>query len=323
LLVAFPLFTLAYLVVAYYAGLYDKQYKKANLLRSGFIATLVLLALYALLPEEYRFSRGILVLGALLAFAGMVMLRALLAQWGFIKAVLDSTTPYILIAGSAAEYAEMEKLLQQKGVSSIIGRLAIEDDNESKVGLLAQTSQIAAALGAQELVLCSGTASNKYLISFIQTLEPGLRLRFHATGSGSIVGSDSSTANGETITADAVFNNALPLNRRLKRLLDISTAALFLLFFPLAFILMERPFYFMRQATLVFIGKKTWIGYATAAPQLPPLRPAVLTPEGLPVHAVLKKLDAHHAQVDYWYARNYAPLHDLKRLLKNYRQLGC
>jgi GT2 family glycosyltransferase len=322
LLVAFPLFTLVYLVVAYYAGLYDKQYKKANLLRSGFIATLVLLALYALLPEEYRFSRGILVLGALLAFAGMAVLRGLLAQWRFIKVVPDSATPYILVAGSAAEYAEMEKLLQQKGVSSIIGRLAIEDDNQSKIGLLAQASQIAAALGAQELVLCSGTASNKYLISFIQTLEPGLRLRFHATGSGSIVGSDSSTANGETITADAVFNNALPRNRRLKRLLDISSAALFLLFFPLAFILMEQPFYFIRQAALVFMGKKTWIGYATAAPQLPPLRPAVLTPEGLPVHAVLKNLDAHHAQVDYWYARNYAPLHDLRRLLKNYRQLG-
>jgi hypothetical protein len=69
-------------------------------------------------------------------------------------------------------------------------------------------------------------------------------------------------------------------------------------------------------------GRKTWIGYATPAPQLPPLRPAVLTPEGLPVHGVLKKLDAHHAQVDYWYARNYEPLQDLKLLLKNYRQLG-
>jgi GT2 family glycosyltransferase len=322
LLVLFPLYTLVYLVVAYYAGLYDKQYKRANLLRSGLIATLVLLALYALLPEQYRFSRGILVIGALLAFAGMVVLRRVLAQWGFIKAVPDSATPHILVAGSPKEYDEMEKLLQHKGVSSIIGRLAIAEDGQSKIGLLAQASQIAAALGAQELVLCSGTATNKYLISFIQTLKPGLRLRFHAAGSGSIVGSDSSTASGETITAAAVFNNASPLNRRLKRLVDVSTACLFLLFFPLAFILLKQPLYFIRLAMLVLIGKKTWIGYATAAPQLPPLRPAVLTPEGLPVHDVLKKLDEHHALVDYWYARNYEPLQDLKRLLKNYRQLG-
>jgi hypothetical protein len=283
----------------------------------------VLLALYALLPEGYRFSRGILVLGALLAFAGMAVLRRVLAQWGFIKAVPGFRNA--AYPGSRFGRRSMPKwksCCSTKAFPASSGGWRLQRMVKARLASLRRHSQIAAALGAQELVLCSGTATNKYLISFIQTLEPGLRLRFHAAGSGSIVGSDSSTASGETITAAAVFNNALPLNRRLKRLVDVSTAALFLLFFLLAFILLKHPLHFIRQAMLVLIGKKTWIGYATAAPHLPQLRPAVLTPEGLPVHDVLKKLDEHHALVDYWYARNYEPLQDLKRPVKKLPPIG-
>ncbi|HEY0356442.1 MAG TPA: glycosyltransferase, partial [Flavisolibacter sp.] len=59
LVFSFPIFTALYLGVAYYAGLYDRYYRSSNLFRSTLIATLVLLALYALLPESLRFSRGI------------------------------------------------------------------------------------------------------------------------------------------------------------------------------------------------------------------------------------------------------------------------
>lgn len=73
--IAFPAFTIFYLISAYYAGLYDRWYKRSELVRSTLIATLVLLAAYALLPEHYRFSRAIILFGALLAFALISLLR--------------------------------------------------------------------------------------------------------------------------------------------------------------------------------------------------------------------------------------------------------
>jgi GT2 family glycosyltransferase len=65
--IAFPAFTACYLIAAYYAGLYDKWFKRSYLFSSTLTATVVLLAAYALLPEDYRFSRGIVLFGAFLA----------------------------------------------------------------------------------------------------------------------------------------------------------------------------------------------------------------------------------------------------------------
>jgi GT2 family glycosyltransferase len=76
--IAFPVFTFIYLLVAYYAGLYDRRYRQAELIRSTLVSTLTVLAGYSLLPEKFRFSRAIVVLGALLAFVLISVLRWLL-----------------------------------------------------------------------------------------------------------------------------------------------------------------------------------------------------------------------------------------------------
>src|SRR3990170_5080395 len=76
--IAIPAFTVLYLITAYYAGLYDRWYKRSELVRSTLIATIVLLAVYSLLPEQYRFSRAVILFGAILSFMLIGFLRRLL-----------------------------------------------------------------------------------------------------------------------------------------------------------------------------------------------------------------------------------------------------
>ena len=322
LLIAFPAFTLLYLTVAYYAGLYDRKYRALQLVRSTFIATLVLLALYSLLPEQYRFSRGIVVFGALLAFALISMLRSLLVKTKMLTQVRSkSSRPHILVAGSRHEYEALQSLLQKgKLHTKVIGRIAVAGKEADAIAELKETDRIIPALNAQEVVLCAGTLSYRNIISFIQTIRHPVRLRFHECGSCSIVGSDSSTATGETITAEGVYNLARPSYRRLKRLVDIMACLAFLLLLPLHFFVMRSPVAFVRHTFLVLVARQTWIGYLSRSEKLPRLRPPVIASNGT---APGSEADQEKAfLIDHWYARNYEPLQDVKLIMENYRAMA-
>ncbi len=316
----FPLFTLFYLVVAYYAGLYDKQYKTVNLARAASVATLALLALYALLPEQYRFSRGILVFGVLLAGVCMSAIRWALARSGILQQAVQTTSkPYILIAGSVVECNEVQRLMKRRTLAKILGRLVVSTPVSPQEVLLEALENSPHAFGARELILCSGTATNKRLIAFIQTLRLPVRLRFHAAGSASIVGSDSQKVSGQAHAAP--YNLDLPLYRRFKRLIDVAAALLLLAFFPLHIFFVKKPLRLLGNAGQVLLGTKTWIGYAQPeTAHRPRLRPGILTAEGEAVRAV-KKMEQYQRVIDDRYARDWEPLPEISRLLKNYRRL--
>lgn len=319
--IAFPAFTLTFLIVAYYAGLYNKYYKSRNLVRSTIIATLVLLAMYALLPEKYRFSRGILVFGAGLAFLLINLLRIWMVRSGLlVKSAEHINQPYLVIAGTKEEYDQVLDMLELTNhKSSVIGRLSLHKQEEDAVATLESIGGINIALNIKELIFCAGALSYNEIIKATQRINSGIRFRFHAAGSKSIVGSDSSGTSGEVISFYNAFNISLPENRRIKRLIDFLFSALSLVFFPIALFLVKNPSRFINNCFDVMMGKKTWIGYVSHAQDLPLLRSSILNTAGTGFNSLSP--DKLHA-VDYWYAKNYHPSHDLRLILKNYRYLG-
>jgi O-antigen biosynthesis protein len=158
LLVLFPMFTIVYLLTAYYAGLYNKYYRVKDLTRSTLIATLVVLAVYALLPEKFRFSRGILSLGALVAFLLIQVIRWLLLKRGVLLRQVDEVeSPYILLAGTSDDHhSTLELLKENKLNKKIIGRVSINEDVNESLGSINEVEKLAPALGAKELIFCAG-----------------------------------------------------------------------------------------------------------------------------------------------------------------------
>jgi len=321
--VSFPAFTLIYLTAAYYAGLYDRYYKSANLIRSTLIATVSLLTIYALLPETLRFSRAIVAFGALLAFVLIALQRMVLIKAGLLQQPFEpSSKPDLLIAATRDEYMGVKNFLQKKGLDRrIIGRVGINGMADDVVTRFDQLHNTAKVLHARELIFCAGTLSYKQIISQTQALHNGLKFRFHAYGSCSIIGSDASTAGGEILSSETDFALAKSSNKRLKRLLDVVIALVFLLSFPLQLFLVERPFHLLRNSLQVILGKKTWVGYSKASLSLPPLRTSVLAPNGKREAKPAATIE-NRQLLDYWYARNYEPLQDVKTILRHYPDLG-
>lgn len=322
--IAFPAYTVFYLITAYYAGLYDRWYKRSELLRSMVVATIILLAGYALLPERFRFSRGILLFGSVLAFVLISLLRWLLIRIHVLNSNRDrEENASTLIIASLAEYQQTVQLIKEAGLHErILGRIAVNENDETAVGYWKKLPELSSAIPFREVVFCEGSLSFLNIIQHIPALPSGVSIKFHASGSSSIVGSDSKNTLGEAMSKENGFKLSNPYNRRLKRLIDIFMSLLGIAAFPVHVFVVKKPFAFLANCFTVLIAKKTWVGYAVPEKNLPPLRKGVIACNGSVV-AVKHSLPAESLQMlDYWYARDYEPANDLKLLWRMYRNLG-
>jgi O-antigen biosynthesis protein len=322
--VSFPAFTLAYLLTAYYAGLYDRLYQQKNLLRSTVISTIVLLVIYSLLPESLRFSRGIVLFGSLLAFFLIAFTRLILLRTEILQKPLQKIEkPFLLVASSAREFEGVKELLRQNNLENkLIGRVCISVNDDHGFGSLETIGETSKTLGATELIFCAGELSYKKIISYTASHKIHLRLRYHASGSGSVVGSDSSTSTGEAISSESLLRLDQAGPRRSKRLLDVILSLLFILSFPVHLFFIPNPAQFFSNCMKVLSGAKTWVGYFIPVAELPALRTGVLGSNG-PKKAVWSIPVENLKMLDYWYAKNYGLSDDLQTIFSNYRQLSA
>jgi GT2 family glycosyltransferase len=322
--IAFPAYTALYLLAAYYAGLYDRWYKRTELIRSTLFATIVLLAAYALLPEQYRFSRGILLFGSLLAFLLISLLRLLLISTGVLSGAKKEEAHFsTVIAGTATEYAQTVQLLKEAGMQErVLGRVAPAGNDDTAIGSLDKIKQLTTTVPFREIIFCKGALSFASIIAAIQQLPDTVVARVHTGGSSSIVGSDSKDSSGEAVSTENGFRLAIPYNRRLKRLADVGIALLGIFSFPLHLFIVKKPVAFFRNCWRVLFSRRTWIGYAMPEKNLPGLPPGVIACNGVPAGETQQLPAESMGMMDYWYARDYEPAADLKLIWKMYRRLG-
>ena len=322
--IAFPIFTAVYLVVAYYAGLYDRKYPRSRVVQSTLIATIVLLAGYALLPEQYRFSRAIILFGALLAFVLISILRWLLVQAGVLQRPGNKNEhPATVIVASPDEFEKTAILMQQAGLKEkILGRVSVSENDATGLGQYKKLRDLFNTVPFREVIYCQGTLSFEQIIESCRKLPKEIKIKFHTSNSRGIVGSDSKNTSGSILSAENGYRLNDPYNKRLKRLIDITFSFFSLVTFPVHLIGVRKPLIFFVNCFTVLFAKKTWVGYAVTEKKLPALRKCIIgcngVPASLPQQLPLESLQA----LDQWYASDYEPIYDLKLLLKNYKRLG-
>jgi GT2 family glycosyltransferase len=322
--ISFPAFTIVYLIIAWYAGLYDRRYRRPRVVRSAFIATIVLLAGYALLPEQYRFSRAIILFGSLLGFLFIVLLRWLLVKSGvLINQSEEEEYPGTLIVGSQQDYEKTLQLMKEAGQEErILGRVAADDTDSTGIGNRKEIKTLLRSVPVSEIIICEGTLLFKDIIELARQLPRQIKIKFHAGHSDSIIGSDSKDRSGETLSKENGFNLSDPYNRRVKRLIDIVVSLFAFLTFPVHLFVVKKPLRFFANSLEVFFAKKTWVGYSSAGKTLPHLRRGVLACNGVPA-SIKQQLPEERLQLmDQRYARDYKPANDLRLLWREYKRLG-
>lgn len=324
--VVFSVFTISYLAVAWLWGLYDKAgYKTKNIIYAAAVAIVLLMAFYSLLPEHYRFSRGIVLAGSALGFTLALVLRLLLTSGGVIKTSEKDTLHLVgLVVGNNKEYESVLDILKKKGeAAGIIGRVGPLSADGNIVGNLQNLKQIQKQTQAQKIVFCTASPGYKPVIEAMETLPRKLFYRFYDHEAGTIISSHFKNGSGAADMEEKNLRLNDPFQRRLKRLFDVSVSLFFLLTFPLHLFLVRKPLGFLYNIFSVLTGKNTWVGYASKPPRLAALKPGIISING----PVVRGVNAHHHKyahrLDNWYAREYSTAIDLSRLVTFYRQLGC
>ena len=323
--ISLPAFALLFILAGSIAGLYDKWYRPLRALYAMLVAVVINLAVYSLLDEQYRFSRGIILFGGILASLCIILFRWVLVQTKVMRS-LDENKEYhqTLIVATPLAFTETQQMMQAAGRNErILGRISPNGDIKDAIGQLPDLDALLENIPARELIFCieAGALSMHTAIETVQQKRK-VRYKFHYYQTQSLVGSDSKETSGETLLPQLAFKIGQPQYRRYKRVADVVWCLFFLVSLPVHLLLVKKRGGFVSNLFKVLSGKCTWVGYSVAGKLLPPLKPGIISPTAKPVQVTQSLTTESLYTIDHWYARDYEWTDDVRLIARGYRWLG-
>lgn len=307
-----PAYIAVWLLSAGLSGAYDRPVR-LSLLQKGIAAgSLILIASYGLLDENWRFSRALLLLGSAWALLFTSLVRWILHAGigGYIRTGGDSSRIWLI--GDAEGIKRSEDALKRIRPNA---QLAGSSSWPSGPLEAARMSELIATLRLDEIIFdAESMATGDIIDRMLQLQGSGVELRILPPKANFIVGSqrvfqagDGSGLEGHVLST--------PLNQRNKRATDHLIGWLAILLAPvLCFSHLGR--HILKNIAKVWIGEKTWVGFKSEpTPSGGSKREAVIHCTDLlseqPPEAELTR------QIDLLYARDYRWRNDLNILWRS------
>ncbi|MCB2194774.1 MAG: glycosyltransferase [Bacteroidetes bacterium] len=323
-----PSYILIWIISIWFNGGYSKHIRFLKLLRGIGVGTIFILAVYALLPETLRFSRALIIAGAFLTIILSTLNRFIVHFIHFIPQKFKPRRRLrIIIVGFTDEINRIKKIIDEAEVSPlIVGYVSPNNQKEQKyhIGSINQLEEMIKIHKVDEIVFCAkDIPSNQIISNMLRLANYNLDYKIAQPDTLTVIGSNSIETTGElyTVEINSITNTK---NIRNKRLFDIITSLLILIFSPLILLFFKIPLNLINNSVNVLLGNKTWIGYATGsavnAVQLPKIKGGILTP--LVAGSKKELTDSFIKNANLAYAKNYSFWVDLNILLKGFKQIG-
>jgi len=319
-----PLYILLWQAGGLISGMYRSRSRMPALLRGVVTGTVMILLIYALLPEDMRFSRGIILAGSVCALASFSLTRYVLGlltrgRTGFAP---PDKKRSLIIANSEESERIQQLLSHTRNQAELIGTVAVDRRFTSDIGSLEQLPEIVRIFRINEIIFSGKELSAEQIILHMSQLSaPGMEFKTAPPESMYIIGSNSVNTQGELYMLD-LQSVAKPENRRKKRSFDILMSLCALVCLPLLLLAGNAPGTLLTNIFRCIRGKATWVGYIPEADtdKLPPLPASVLHPLS---RNGIKGLDAHTIHnSNLLYAKNYSVEEDMRIFIRNIRRLG-
>jgi GT2 family glycosyltransferase len=282
-----PVYILIWILGVYLSGGYDRPYRLLKSYQGIFLSTVFILAAYGLLSEEYRYSRALILFGALWGVISLSLTRFLLHLTGSrqYRIGFEENRRFLIVGGQ--DECERVAGILRSGLHrpSFIGFVAPAESHKPEngfIGSLDQVRDIVVIYKVDEIVFCGGDLSAQFIIDKMLELQDlSVDYKIAPPESYSIIGSNSISTSVDPFIID-VNSVTSPRNRRNKRLADIAISVALLLAFPLAVLKVQKKRGLLINSLSVMAGRKTWVGLVAlngASGRMPATRPGVVTPD--------------------------------------------
>ena len=321
LLFALPSYTLIWLIAIYFYGGYDRPTSWIRILQGLFFGTIAILAIYALLPKAYQFSRLFILFGSVAAFIYFVASRFILHFFhpaiGFLNSKKESAK---IVIGSSEESSRVSEILQvmDMNTSRILFVSVGEIKEANAVGTIGQLEEIVSVHKADEVIFCARDISAEQIISWMSRISYlEIAFKIAQPESSFIIGSNSIDHPGELYLMNITAISE-PRHIRAKRVFDFIFALIFILIFPLGLLLILKNKKRMLDLFLVLFGKMTFVGFAesvSSVRNLPKLRQGIFSTTDQ-IESYLKLTPNEIQKINLIYAKDYTWFKDLSILIK-------
>jgi hypothetical protein len=324
-----PVYIFIWLICVYFSGGYERPIRLIRILRGMMLGTLIILVIYSLLPEYIRFSKALIIMGALWGTLVMFAIRGFLHLISPVHFRISSTkNKRFVIIGEKEEAERVAQLLEQTGMTpSFTGLVSFHHHRKSLDGFLGHLGQIKEIITIHkidEVIFCAKDVPAQVIIDKMSEMKDAqVDFKIAPPESLSIIGSNSINTSGDLYIIDI---NAITkkINRRNKRLLDLTASAFLLMLSPLFLFVVKNPIGFIRNVFVVLFARKSWVGYIHLShsdhQHLPDLKKGILTP----LDALNRKEISEEAllRLNFLYARDYKVQNDMIIIFKGIRNLG-
>ena len=320
-----PGYALLWLTSVWISGGYRKPVKRTLLNRGIVAGTVVILLIYALLPETMRFSRAVVVIGAVWALFAVNALRYLLSNLKLVEVDNRRLNQRIAIVGGPQDTERVLGMVQSMNEPrEFVGLVMTERlDNENRlcIGRIDDLSELLTIYQINEVIFCARDIPADQIIDWMNRLQDmPVEFKIAPEDSSSLIGSNAifTTEDLYTIPLQTVYQQQ---SRRRKRSFDIIASFVLLLFLWADIWFVKRKDRFVRNIFEVFCGKKSWVGlHELVSDSEVSLRPGVLYPADAYPNSDFSEEMTH--RLEEIYARNYQIRNDLTIMVKGCRQLG-
>ena len=322
--IAVPIYMLIWLASIWINGGYRKNIEFVRIFKGLGWGVLSILVFYSLVDETMRYSRALLLLGSVWAFAALPAYRFLLSRFQFSGIDLElKKQKRIAIVAAEKESKRIGELILSSGLKiETVGFVAPDNSVHEQyfLGNISQLPEIVRINKIDELIFSSADIPSQEIIRIMLDLyQLNIDYKIAPPESLSIIGSNSISTSGDLYIVQ-INSIARENNKNNKKAFDIVTALTFLLTLPLT--VWFHPFKpaYIRSIFQVLSGRKSWVGYCSGDQNhLPVIKPGILNTSSLfPENIPEKKKN----ELNIVYAKNYRLMNDFEIVTKAWKTIG-